>query len=36
MIEKLGKGSFGDVFLAEEKNIGLLCVIKKILKKKIR
>lgn len=36
MINKLGKGAFGEVYLAQEKMLGLICVIKKMSKKRIR
>lgn len=35
MQDKIGKGSFGDVYLAKEKLTGFVVVIKKLLKKKI-
>jgi serine/threonine protein kinase len=34
-LDKIGKGSFGDVYMAQEKLTGFLVVIKKLLKKKI-
>lgn len=36
IIEKIGKGAHGDVFLAREKKSRFLCVIKKLLKKRIK
>ena len=36
IVNKLGKGAFGDVYMAMEKNLGLLCVLKKMSKKRIR
>jgi aurora kinase len=36
LLDKLGKGAFGDVYMAQEKNIGFICVIKKMSKKRIR
>lgn len=36
MMEKIGKGAFGDVFLSQEKVTGLLCVVKKVLKRRIK
>jgi len=36
LLEKLGKGAFGDVYMAQEKHIGFICVIKKMSKKRIR
>ena len=36
LLEKLGKGAFGDVYIAQEKAIGFICVIKKMSKKRIR
>lgn len=35
-MDKLGKGAFGEVFVAQEKNLGWMCVIKKMSKKRIR
>jgi serine/threonine protein kinase len=35
-MDKLGKGAFGDVFIAQEKISGFICVIKKLSKKKIK
>lgn len=35
-MNKLGKGAFGEVFIAMEKTIGFICVIKKMSKKRIR
>jgi aurora kinase len=35
-MDKLGKGAFGEVFVAQEKQLGFICVIKKMSKKKIR
>jgi serine/threonine protein kinase len=32
----LGKGAFGEVFIAQEKAIGFICVIKKMSKKRIK
>ena len=32
----MGKGAFGDVYMAMEKSLGLLCVLKKMSKKRIR
>lgn len=34
--DKIGKGSFGDVFIAREKVTGFVCVIKKLLIKKLK
>lgn len=34
-MDKIGKGAFGDVYMAQEKNTGFLCVIKKLQKKKL-
>jgi aurora kinase len=36
LVDKIGKGAFGDVFISREKVTGFLCVLKKISKKKIR
>ena len=36
LLEKLGKGAFGEVFMAQEKHTGFVCVIKKMSKKRIR
>jgi aurora kinase, other len=36
LLDKIGKGAFGDVYLSQEKESGFLCVIKKLLKKKIK
>jgi NIMA (never in mitosis gene a)-related kinase 1/4/5 len=36
LLEKLGKGAFGDVYIAQEKAIGFICVIKKMSKKRIK
>ena len=36
IIEKLGKGAFGDVFLAQEKSSKFVCVIKSLSKTKIK
>lgn len=36
LLDKLGKGAFGDVYMAQQKNIGFICVIKKMSKKRIR
>lgn len=36
IVSKLGKGAFGDVYMAMEKHLGLLCVLKKMSKKRIR
>lgn len=36
MGDKLGKGAFGDVFVAREKNLGFMCVLKKMSKKRIK
>ena len=36
LLQKLGKGAFGDVYIAQEKAIGFVCVIKKMSKKRIR
>ena len=36
IVEKIGKGTYGDVFLAQEKKTRFLCVIKALSKKKIR
>jgi serine/threonine protein kinase len=35
LLDKIGKGAFGDVFLAQEKVTGLMVVLKKLQKKKI-
>ena len=35
LIDKIGKGSFGDVYMAQEKSSKFLCVIKRMLKKKL-
>ena len=35
LLDKIGKGSFGDVYMAQEKKTKFLCVIKRLLKKKI-
>jgi aurora kinase len=34
--DKLGKGAFGDVFIAREKQLGFMCVLKKMSKKRIK
>lgn len=34
-MDKIGKGAFGDVYMAQEKVTGFLCVIKKLQKKKL-
>lgn len=36
LVNKIGKGAFGDVYMAQEKVTGFLCVIKKVSKKKIK
>ncbi len=36
LLDKLGKGAFGEVFMAQEKHTGFICVIKKMSKKRIR
>ena len=36
VIEKIGKGAHGDVFLVREKKSKFICVIKKLLKKRIK
>jgi serine/threonine protein kinase len=36
IVDKLGKGAFGEVYLAMEKQLGLMCVLKKMSKKRIR
>ena len=36
IVEKIGKGAYGDVFLAQEKKTCFLCVIKTISKQKIK
>lgn len=36
MLDKLGKGAFGEVFAAQEKQLGFMCVIKKMSKRRIR
>ena len=36
IINKLGKGAFGDVFMVYEKTLGMMCVLKKMSKKRIR
>ena len=36
LFDKIGKGTFGDVFMAREKKTGFMCVIKKLLKKKLK
>ena len=36
MIEKIGKGAYGDVFLAQDKATRFLCVIKALSKKRIK
>ena len=36
LLEKLGKGAFGDVYIAQQKKIGFVCVIKKMSKKRIK
>ncbi len=35
LLDKIGKGSFGDVYVAQQKATGFMVVIKKLLKKKI-
>lgn len=35
VIEKIGKGAFGDVFLVQEKRTHFVCIIKRIFKSKI-
>jgi serine/threonine protein kinase len=35
-LDKLGRGAFGEVFMAQEKQLGFYCVIKKMSKKRIR
>ncbi len=34
-MDKIGKGAFGDVYIAQEKVTGFMCVIKRLLKKKL-
>lgn len=34
--DKMGKGAFGDVFIAREKQLGFMCVLKKMTKKRIK
>lgn len=36
IVEKIGKGTYGDVFLAQDRKTRLLCVIKSLSKKKIK
>lgn len=36
ILDKLGKGSLGDVYVALEKSLGFICVIKKMSKKHIQ
>jgi len=36
LVSKLGKGAFGEVFIAVERVLGFVCVIKKMSKKRIR
>ena len=36
IVEKIGKGAYGDVFLAQEKKTCFLCVIKTISKQRIK
>ena len=35
LLDKIGKGSFGDVYMAQEKKTKFLCVIKKLSKRRI-
>jgi serine/threonine protein kinase len=35
-MDKLGKGSLAEVYLAMEKSLGFMCVIKKMSKKHIK
>jgi serine/threonine protein kinase len=34
-MDKLGKGAFGDAFVAQEKVTGFMCVIKKLSNKRL-
>ena len=36
IVEKIGKGTYGDVFLAQDRQTRFLCVIKALSKKKIK
>ena len=36
VLEKIGKGAFGDVFLVQEKKTHFVCIIKRIFKSKIK
>ena len=36
LVSKLGKGAFGEVYIALEKTLGFMCVLKKMSKKRIK